>query len=305
MYEWVDIPKKLKSSLPPGPALVAQWIARHPPKVEIEGLIPSTNTCLTMPSICDERGEGMLGLLAGRGGLLAGGGGRLALKGTWSNAEDEMLLRHHETFGDKWAKIATAMANGRTGQQCLIRYKNQLQPGISNKPWSEDEDRRLIALRTTGGSWPSIAIALNSGRTAKQCQERWTNLLDPVADRRRLELGRRRNFVAKTQRPKWSVLSNSRLAAWPQCQRLLAPLHSSASSISSQKKPICIHNVPVRRCLPCNGYDICVHRVNRNWCHKCCGARWRRAVIEKRMQFMMHNSASDLLARVTKMFAMK
>ena len=109
-----------------------------------------------------------------------GGGGRLALKGTWCNAEDEMLLRHHATFGNKWAQIATAMANGCTGQHCLIRYRNQLKPGITKKPWSEDEDCRLIVLRTTGGSWPSIAFALNSGRTAKQCQERWTNVPDPA-----------------------------------------------------------------------------------------------------------------------------
>ena len=258
-----------------------------------------------MPSICDGRGEGVLGLLAGRGGLLAGGGGRLALKGTWCNAEDEMLLTHHTTFGNKWAQIAAAMANGRTGQQCLIRFNNQLQPGISKKPWSEDEDRNLSTLKKNGGSWPQIASGLNSGRTAKQCQERWTNLLDTsrtVAD--------------------WSVDEDSMLLQkhsdlngqfsqirdWlpgrsaNDCLHRFTRLHPA---LAHKKKPICSHGVPVRRCVPCDGYDICVHRVNRYWCHKCCGARWRCAVIEKRVQFMMHNSASDLLARVTKMFAKK
>jgi hypothetical protein len=39
------------------------------------------------------------------------------------------------------------MANGRTGQQCLIRWKNQLTPGINRNFWSDEEDRALQVLK--------------------------------------------------------------------------------------------------------------------------------------------------------------
>jgi len=91
-----------------------------------------------------------------------------------------MLRLHHVNLGNKWAEIARAMANGRTGQQCLIRWKNQLQPGINKNCWSDEEDHTLKDLKKTGGSWAKIADELDSGRTAKQCQERWTNVLDPA-----------------------------------------------------------------------------------------------------------------------------
>jgi hypothetical protein len=57
------------------------------------------------------------------------------------------LLKHYSTYGNKWADISRAMANGRTGQQCLIRWKNQLTPGINRNFWSDEEDRALQVLK--------------------------------------------------------------------------------------------------------------------------------------------------------------
>jgi len=45
---------------------------------------------------------------------LQGGGIR---SGTWSKEEDDMVNMHCSKFGNKWAEISKAMANGRTGKQ--------------------------------------------------------------------------------------------------------------------------------------------------------------------------------------------
>jgi hypothetical protein len=216
-----------------------------------------------------------------------------------------MLLKHHTTFGNKWAQIAAAMANGRTGQQCLIRFSNQLQPGISRKPWSADEDRNLSALKKNGGSWPQIASDLNSGRTAKQCQERWANLLDPVRTDAEWGLNEDATLLQKHSdlNGQFSLI---RLClpgrSYNDCQSRFYVLRPKQAPKSERN---CMHGVPVRRCRPCDGFDICEHRVHRNWCHKCGGTLWRRAVISKRMQYMLHNPASEILARVKRLFETK
>ncbi len=106
-----------------------------------------------------------------------------------------MLSRHYSTYGNKWADISRAMSNcslpacnrkspklhnGRSRQQVLIRWTNQLKPGISKNSWGEEEDRALHDLKAKGGSWTKVAADLGIGRTPKQCQERWTNVLDPA-----------------------------------------------------------------------------------------------------------------------------
>jgi hypothetical protein len=62
------------------------------------------------------------------------------------------------------------MDNGRTGQQYLIRWKNQLTPGINRNFWGEDEDRTLLDLKRNGASWEQIATGLGSGRTASSAR---------------------------------------------------------------------------------------------------------------------------------------
>eukprot|EP00301_Raphidiophrys_heterophryoidea_P020159 c4928_g1_i1.p1 GENE.c4928_g1_i1~~c4928_g1_i1.p1 ORF type:complete len:332 (-),score=63.20 c4928_g1_i1:233-1228(-) len=53
-------------------------------------------------------------------------------------------------------------------------------PSISAQPWQTEEDKKLEGLvaKFGGKNWSSIADSL-SGRTGKQCRERWRNHLDP------------------------------------------------------------------------------------------------------------------------------
>ncbi len=55
----------------------------------------------------------------------------------------------------------------------------RLAPPSQNHKSDKQNGRTLLDLKRNGGSWEQIATGLGSGRTAKQCQERWTNVVDP------------------------------------------------------------------------------------------------------------------------------
>ena len=74
------------------------------------------------------------------------------MKGAWSADEDELLLKAIEANGTrKWSVLASHLP-GRTGKQCRERWHNQLNPDISKSPWTEAEDRIIIAERDDGVS---------------------------------------------------------------------------------------------------------------------------------------------------------
>jgi hypothetical protein len=52
-------------------------------------------------------------------------------------------------------------------------------PGVRAGPWTEEEDRTIIAARFAGiTKWSEIAFRV-PGRIGKQIRERWFNHLDP------------------------------------------------------------------------------------------------------------------------------
>jgi transcriptional activator Myb len=61
--------------------------------------------------------------------------------------EDEKVRHLVGVYGaKKWSKIAAELP-GRIGKQCRERWHNHLNPGINKKPWTEEEDRRIIEVR--------------------------------------------------------------------------------------------------------------------------------------------------------------
>jgi len=97
----------------------------------------------------------------------------------------------------------------RNHTQCSQRWSETLKPGLKKGAWSVEEDARLLACRREHIPWcggmfcadahmynntssliccalcfarPEVAVAV-SGRTAKQCRERWKNFLDPGINR--------------------------------------------------------------------------------------------------------------------------
>lgn len=72
--------------------------------------------------------------------------------------EDERLTNIIEKIGTQdWELIAHEMKN-RTPRQCRERWINYISPGLSNGPWTADEDKLLDELYTEFGSrWHKIA----------------------------------------------------------------------------------------------------------------------------------------------------
>ena len=100
------------------------------------------------------------------------------LKGSWTPEEDD-IIRHavvESVSGNiKWSKIGTSLP-GRTGTQCRNRWMSKLDPSISKKEWTEEEDAILCAAQTRlGNRWAEIAKSL-PGRTEKNVNNRFISL---------------------------------------------------------------------------------------------------------------------------------
>ncbi|KAF2195931.1 hypothetical protein K469DRAFT_491100, partial [Zopfia rhizophila CBS 207.26] len=77
-------------------------------------------------------------------------------KGAWASEEDERLREAIDKFGFRWSVVSKAVGN-RSADQCQKRYRNALNPELSNANWSADEDATLISLVTQmGRNWSAI-----------------------------------------------------------------------------------------------------------------------------------------------------
>lgn len=103
---------------------------------------------------------------------------------TWSINEDQRLLAGIFHYGlDNWQAVAQFLGSGRNRAQCSQRWTRGLNPRISKKSWTPEENQQLMNLVKIHGqkSWTKIASIMGN-RSDVQCRYHYKQILTGKQD---------------------------------------------------------------------------------------------------------------------------
>ena len=100
--------------------------------------------------------------------------------GVWTDEEDKAVIAWVEKHGPtKWS-LAGPEINMRSGKQIRERWLNVLQPGLTKRQWTAEEDRIIFEEHDTHGpAWTYIATKL-PGRNENTVKNRFHSSLRKI-----------------------------------------------------------------------------------------------------------------------------
>ena len=106
--------------------------------------------------------------------------------GHWQSDEDTRLLNAVQSCGEGWTRVSE-LVQTRSGDQCMKRWRDYVNPRLNHGPWSPEEDEKLKqAVAHLGRSWAQITAEYLPERSALAIRHRFQvleNRSSPVNQR--------------------------------------------------------------------------------------------------------------------------